>query len=350
MSWFFKDVANLMTFGQKTPKSEHERSPRGQFGPFQRVEMPTFSLTSYGMKCRFPVIESDGVMIIALMCETRSEHLGLLLHPSEGRAQDAYRKKYHTGRGWRVPSSGEPIILRLVSLGADFYNLRLFGKAVMAEWRDIVIADSPPPFERDAILNPLYHLHGVSPSPPFRIPHWLIGRMALMGMELGTLHLESEPVDGKPLQAAAVFRDLEVTGESIVLMLGTCTESPGHLSHWAKAMPLSPTDPIEGMDNFSHDCSEHHIDAWPQRWAKGFGDTSRTIKLSFSRCRLNLETTFVVHIELEGDVYMAMKARKNAILPSRDCPDMTLVSSPVRSPSTKSAEGSDVTPISLHSL
>ena len=135
-------------------------------------------------------------------------------------------------------------------------------------------------------------------------------------MELGTVHLESKPVDGKPLQAAVVFRDLELTGESIVLMLVTCIQLPGlgTPQHWAKAVSLSLTDSIEGLDDFSHDCSEHHIAGWP-RWTKEFGNPDRTVKLSFSRCHTNPESTFVVHIELEGSVYSAMKAGGNVILP-----------------------------------
>ncbi|PIL32377.1 hypothetical protein GSI_05623 [Ganoderma sinense ZZ0214-1] len=278
-------------------------NPRRQFGPFGRVELPAFSATSYRMQCRFPVIESDGFTIVVLLCKTSREHLGLLLHSSKDRVQDSYRKKYCTGHGWKT-FYGEPIILRLVSLGADFYNLRLFGKPVMAEWRDIVIADSPPHIKRDITLNPSYHLHGISASRPvpFRLPHWLIGRMSSMGMELGMLHLESKPVDGKPLKAAAIFRDLELTGESIVLMLGTCVQSSGPQTpqYWAKAMPLSLTDSsTQRIDDFSHDCLEHHIDSW-LHFTKEFGDANQTVKLSFSRCRMNPKSTLVIHIELEG--------------------------------------------------
>ena len=315
------DLLELTERGQKgAPGLEGGESSRTrrQFGPFRRVELPAFSLTSYGMQCRFPIIESDGFAVVVLLCETRLEHLGLLIHPCKDRVQDTFRKKYCTRRGWRTPSD-EHIILRLVSLGADLYNLKLFGKPVTAEWRDIFIADSPPPVERDVALHPSYRLHSISPSPPFRLPHWLIGRMTRMGMELGTVHVESKPVDGKPLQAAVVFRDLELTGESIVLMLGTCIQSPGLgiSQHWAKAVSLSLTDSIEGLDDFSHDCSEHHIVGWP-RWTKEFGNPDRTVKLSFSRCHTNPESTLVVHIELEGSVYSAMKASKGVILPSRD--------------------------------
>ncbi len=301
----------------KVPGRQHSR--RRQFGPFRRVELPVFSATGYGMKCRFPIIESDGLTIAVLLCETRSEHLGLILHPSKDRLQDTYRKKYCTGRAWKTPS-GKPVILRLVSLGRDFYNLRIFDKPVTAEWRKIVIVDSPPPIDRDATLTLSYRLHNISPHPPFRLPHWLIGRMSLMGMELGTLHLDSEPADGKPLQAAAVFRDLEVTGESIVLMLGTCIQPLSHRppQRWAKAIPVSLTGSIQGLDDFSHDCLDHHVDGWPC-WTKEFGDSDRTVKLSFSRYRMNPESgTFVVHIELEGSVYTAMKAAKNVVLPPRD--------------------------------
>ena len=42
------------------------------------------------------------------------------------------------------------------------------------------------------------------------------------------------------------------------------------------------------------------------------------MRLSFARCRLNPEYTLVVHVELEGSVYSAMKSRKKVEFPTRE--------------------------------
>ncbi|KAI1791126.1 HET-domain-containing protein [Ganoderma leucocontextum] len=296
-------------------ESDPEASIRRQLGPFGRMELPRFSVTSYGLECHFPIIESEGLVIAVLLCDTGREHIGLLLHPSNFIIQDPSRKKYHTGQGFRMPSGGAGFA-RLISLGDDFYNLRLNGKTVTAEWRDIFIADSPPPIKRDAAPGLCFPLHCITPAPPFRLPHWLIGRLTLIGMELRPLHMESKPVDGKPLHLSATFEDVNAK-EGIRLILGTCLQSSGDgRSQWAKAMPQYSGNWGQKTD-FSHDCLEHHVDAW-QGWTKDFGDAERTVRLSFSRCRLTPEHTLAIHVELEGHVYDAMKGKKHVALPSRE--------------------------------
>lgn len=37
------------------------------FGPFGQIELPRFSFTNYGVECRFPIIESDGLTIAVLL-------------------------------------------------------------------------------------------------------------------------------------------------------------------------------------------------------------------------------------------------------------------------------------------
>ncbi len=291
-----------------------EETARRQLGPFGRIELPRFSITSYGLECRFPVIESDGLTVAVLLCDNSREHIGLLLHPSNFLIQDPSRKKYHIGHGFRTPSGGVAFA-RLISLGNDFYNLRLNGKTVTAEWRDIFIADSPPPIMRDVAPSLCYPLHGIVPAPPFRLPHWLIGRLTLMGMELRPLHVASRPVDGKPLEVSATFEDV-IAREGLRVILGTCAQPQSPGAHWAKVMLQHPGTWGQRTD-FAHDCLEHHVDVWPG-WTKDFGDAERTVRLSFSRCRLTPEHTLVVHVELQGTVYDAMKGGKNIEFPSRE--------------------------------
>ncbi|EJF60763.1 HET-domain-containing protein [Dichomitus squalens LYAD-421 SS1] len=298
----------------KKDPNEPEDSPRRRYGPFGHVELPKFSVTSYGLECRFPIIESDGLTVAVLLCDTGREHVGLLLHPSNWLFQDPTRKKYHSGNGFRL-ASGNVAFARLISLGNDLYNLRLNGKTVTAEWRDIFIADSPPPTKRDVPMNLCYPLHSLLPAPPFRIPHWLIGRVTLLGMELRPLYVRSKPVDGKPLVVVTTFEDVNAK-EGFRLILGTCGEPSDSAVRWAKATPQYSA--TWGLDSdVTHDCQEHHLEAWPG-WTKDFGDIERTIRLSFSRCKLSPHHTVVVHIELEGRVYNAIKDRTNVRFPSRE--------------------------------
>lgn len=183
-----------------------------------------------------------------------------------------------------------------------------------AEWRDIVVVDSPPPDKKEVAPSLCIPLHSIEPALPFRIPHWLIGRLTQMGLELQQLRVRSKPVAGKPLLMMAQFIDISSV-ESIHIVLGTCMQSPGK-RHWAKALVYCADNWDEAW-NLWHDCHKDHVAAWPN-WAKDFGVAERTVRLSFSSCKSTPEHTLVVHVELEGRVYNAMKKRTNVELPSRE--------------------------------
>ncbi|KAM5543070.1 hypothetical protein V8D89_003454 [Ganoderma adspersum] len=273
---------------------------RRQTGPFGRIELPRFSTTSYGVECRFPIIESDGVVVAVLLCDTGCEHLGLLLRESNDPIQDPSRKKYYIWRYQPVPFPSSlrylSLVERLISLGTDLYNLRLNGKTVKAEWRDVIISDTFPSAMSHDDVGPTFcaHLHSITPIPPFRLPQWLISKLT------------------------AVFEDVDM-GEIIWLVLGTCVQSPGSPSHWAKAtVDYATRPPGSGWDPpASHDCLVHHVKDWPGR-TKDFGDAERTVRLSFLPFKLDPERTLVIHLELEGLVHDAMKDRKNVAFPSRE--------------------------------
>lgn len=236
--------------------------------------------------------------------------------------QDPSRKKYHTGFGFRM-ASGMIGFARLISLGADLYNLRFNGQKVEAKWRDIYIADSAPPLWKDEAPSLCSPLNCILPAPPFRIPHWLVGRMTSLGFELRPLHMASKPDGKKPLLAVATFEDVSAK-EGIRLFLGTCAQAvqsiapSSRLHHWGKVMIQHDGNWSQRVD-LTHDCSVHHIDSWPD-WTKAFGDPNRTIRLSFRRCSLTPEpaTTLVLHLELQGRVYEDIIGRTNVVLPSRD--------------------------------
>ncbi|KAM5545132.1 hypothetical protein V8D89_001243 [Ganoderma adspersum] len=292
-----------------TPRSETDRVNLPEFGPFGRRELPRFSSTSYGLECHFPIIESDGLIVAVLLCDTSREHIGLILRPSDDPVQDLSRKKYHTGGMFSIHG-----FKRLILLGSDLYNLRLNGKPVTAEWRDVVIAEAPSPVKRDVAPSRCFALHSITPAPPFRVPHWLLSRLAQVGMEMRPISVQSRPSNGMPLRVSASFEDI-VSTECVELVLGTCVRTPGPPAHWAKAFPRFAFE-LNLADLLSHDCRQDHVMAWPE-WTKEFGDEDRTVRLSFSRCRLNPEHTLVVHIELEGRVYGDMKEQMNIAFPSR---------------------------------
>ncbi|PIL33523.1 hypothetical protein GSI_04146 [Ganoderma sinense ZZ0214-1] len=282
-----------------------DTNPR-QFTPFGGIELPRFSFTSYGVKCRLPIIESDGLVVAVLLCDNCNHHIGLFLHPSKDSVQDPLRKKYNTGYGFR--NDKYTGFARVTFLGNDLSDLRLNKKSVTASWRTIFIVDGPPPIERDVVTILYSQLHSITPAPPFRLPHWLINELALKGMELQRLEMHSKPVDGKPLHVSAVFESINAK-EGIHLIFGTCAQvlgsppSGGTLSHWALAIPrYGASWHQRGVNSESHDCSEHHIAAWPDR-KRDFGDADRTVRLSFANCNLTPKHTLTVHVELRGKVY-----------------------------------------------
>ena len=133
--------------------------------------------------------ELENVTIAILLCQDNEEHLGLLLHPSFHDLQDPSRKTDRVGYAFNEASA------RLVYLGNDYYNLRVNGGRTLPqpEWRDIYIADGPPALEKNERLSLCYPLNCLRPAPPFRIPHWLIGRLTALGMEVRQPMMHSRP-------------------------------------------------------------------------------------------------------------------------------------------------------------
>ena len=261
-----------------------------------------------------PVIESQGITVAVLLCDTDAQHVGLLLHPSNANMQDPSRPKYHVGYGFRRPN-GSLTYVRLVSLGKDWYNLQFNGQAVTAEWRDIYIADGPPPTRKDDRLSLVLPLNTLRPAPPFQVPHWLIGRFNTLGMEVRPPVLNSRPsVDGKPLRASLTFEDVHAK-EAVRLLMGTCggrdeegKDRPVDVArptHWARALPLYNANWNTKIDT-NHSCAEDHLDTW-EGMSKDFTLEGRTVRMSFRRSKLAPDITLVAHVELEGAVYTRLK-------------------------------------------
>ena len=147
-------------------------------------------MSNYGLEGRFPIIESDGFVVAVLLCDNGREHFGLLLHPSNTPVQDPFRKRYNVGYGFRRatlqgPDKAveQPRLMRLISLGSNLHNMQVNGKTAKATWQDVLITETPPQMHRDDAPSLCSPLHSIAPAPPFRLPPWLVGRLAQLGME-----------------------------------------------------------------------------------------------------------------------------------------------------------------------
>ena len=277
--------------------------------PFDGIEVPTARLDSYGVVCRLPVFEEDGVMVAILLCEDEShEHVGLLLNLMYPVSYDPIRPMYHTSAAFIDAENAEQQVLlnyRLVTLGDDLYNLQFNGKAVQARWRTLYINPRPQAWNSpDTSISQLRLNCTVHPA--FRLPHWLMARFATLGFQL----LPEAGSDGG-LPIRLLLRAVP-HGEFIFVDLGLCgggDSQPG--IHWAKVLIHHDKDtsnwdtPVD-----THDCTQDHIASWPEG-KRLFGDASgstaaRSVRLSFSSCTLAVSKnsrTLAVHIELEGSIY-----------------------------------------------
>ena len=231
--------------------------------------------------------------------------------------QDPSRIRYNVGFGFRR-ANGTMTYIRLVSLGADFYNLKFNGKPVTATWRDIYIADGPPALHKDERLSLLHPLNCFLPAPPFKIPHWLIGRLAALGMEVCAPVIRSRPntANRTPLTCSVTFEDVNAK-EAIRLVMGTCTKQPPEDEtgpvHWARAMTISQNN-WRVTSWFDHACAEDHVALWPGM-CHDFGNGERTVRLTFERSRITPQFTLIVHVELTGSVYETLKRTTNVEFP-----------------------------------
>ena len=269
-------------------------------------------MTNNGMKCRFPIAKIDDFTIAVLLCETTSEHVGLILHPSnETDVQDVTRKAYYIGR--EITISDTSVFrryTRLVYLGNDWYNLTFRGKPIRAEWKNIYIQSG---VDRDNTTDTLsYWIPDCVPSLPFRIPRALFRSLVSLDLiPLTSVWRLRSNLDFS--HACVVFMNLHDTvGEGIVINLGLCGDSEKMLyrTHWAKVYIHHQKDDelSEPPDEDVHDCATDHIDDWPD-WTREFGDAERTVRLSFSRCVHRPQATRVVHLELSGTHFEDLKQR-----------------------------------------
>ena len=270
------------------------------------------------MKCRFPIIEVGDLLIAVLLCETEDEHIGLFLHPSPGsETQDPMRRTFYTGYAFVDDQSGKGGLYRLATLGTDLYNLRFRGKTYQARWRDIYIHANPRDTDEfDAVRRLLFFTPDTIPNTPFRVPRWLIG--SLSSLRIPPINSAESDSDGELKSTWVEFADVvECEGVRLWLGFSKTPDGDGRLVHYAWAEP-SRTETWNDEDWVAHKCREDEdcVADW-EGMTKDFGDSERTIRLSFAPCAFSPRTTLVLHVELKGTVYEKMQRDAGLFIPSR---------------------------------
>ena len=287
-------------------------------------------MTSYGVECRLPIFEAHGITVAVLLCRLAhgDDHLGLIL-TADPSARDPTRRRYHVGARYRDDTWTNIGVLRLASLGADFYNLRFDGAPVQPQWRTVHIVPAPPDWAAPEASVSRFTLN-CGADPPFRLPHTIISKFVALGFT--PTQTKGKTASGAITVTRIAFSNL-YRGETIYLDLGLCrspgsglqtSEQGGDGARWARAMIVSPAGSygFEHPDPGMHDCARHHVDSWPDLEGRtmAFGGADRTVRLSFAPCKVMPETTVVVRVELAGFAYEDMLRGANVVFPPLTTP------------------------------
>ncbi|RPD70450.1 HET-domain-containing protein [Lentinus tigrinus ALCF2SS1-7] len=299
---------------KKAAKRNRNRHAQNVEHPFGYPALPRFTITNYGVKCHFPIIEADGFVVAVLLCEKGGEHLGLLLHKSRNPFQDPSRPLYFVSDSLQR-KDGTRERVRMISLGKDMENLQLNGQIVAAEWRTIYIAQSPGNTlasspAPSSVPTIMVDRGRATTTMAFHIPQWLLARFSALGF-----HSTYSRSDDSSSTTRVRFHNWE-RGEHIYVDMGTCNgQQPGPASCWARVV----TPHADGRSNVPqadvHQCGEHHIDAWSPGRSRLFGDSERAVRISFAPSKLDPAGTLLVHLELLGTVFVEMLARAKITIP-----------------------------------
>ena len=301
---------SILKYNARRGCNSEERQLFGQ----AHTELPSFEITPYGMKCRFPVAEVDGIIIAVLLCETPEQHLGLLLHPApDTEALDQTRETYCVSWAFQEGEFAHTI-RRVACLGGDLYDLRFRGKPVVASWRDIYIMAHPHTTSRSDGAH-LVHRFALDVAPaPFRIPRCLLQALAALELFPWTWTTSTDPAS---IHTIRLTLDNFALMEGVRIMFGLCTKSTpkgARPRHWAWAEPKHLATWHLPWSRHAHDCATDHIEDWPD-CRRAFGETERTIRLVFAPCPHASGRTLVLGLELEGSVYERMQWSTGTRLP-----------------------------------
>ena len=277
-------------------------------------EISSFEVISNDcMKCRFPVVQVDGVTIAILPCRRDGEHLGLLLHPGpKDPIQGLSRQVYYVSWLFSKPTGSDYWSTRLASLGNDMHNLRFRGKPVNPSWQDMYIAARPPTTgRRDGAHLLQRFLLDVSPT-AFRVPRALMQSLGALGFFPTTW---TKPSNSASRDVMLVRWQNTALLEAFLILLGTCQKGSigEHPCHWAWAIHRHSATWTQPLLKHVHDCATDHTEDWPNS-TREFGDTERTIRLVFAPCKHAPESTLVLRLELSGSRYEEIQQKANIYL------------------------------------
>ena len=296
-----------------------QKSRGGSLGQAHK-ERPSFEVTPYGMKCRFPVAKVDGITIAILFCQNSrtgsEENLGLLLHPApDYEVLDLSRELYYVSWAFRQQDGSGHEARRLASLGTDSNLMHYRGKTITATWRDIYIVAHPSTRGRTDGAHLLQRfIPDIAPT-PYHIPRALMQTLSALKF-LPVTKKASNSAPSKSNTLLLVQWQNTVLREAIRVLLGTCDETSADADplHWAWAEPVDSARWNESPTRYVHDCATDHINDWIDR-QRDFGDEERTIRLVFAPCPYSPAKTLVFGLELVGNVYEKMQGSANIRLP-----------------------------------
>lgn len=287
-------------------------------GPFDRVELPHATMTSYGIQFRLPVATVDDITLAVILCQAGKRHVGLFL-TRDDRAKDPERPRYLVGRSFTRSKMGsrESYLARLCDLGDNIYKLTFNGKPVEASWKTIYVVPTTSDLDSESATSPKF-LINCYPGSRFQLPRWLVDRFIGLQFEV------KEVIYTQTLQ---IISFIHRSQGRIFMCLGACERhgGPDNPPLWANIIITTGV----ALEDFPHNCSEDHLnsDSWAVR-SRTFGDADRMVRLSFiqSTGRTLPETSVTIHLKLSGTIFENSMLRESSISfpslvsPERDPP------------------------------
>ncbi|KAI0753204.1 heterokaryon incompatibility protein-domain-containing protein [Daedaleopsis nitida] len=358
----------------------HVNAMESEVGLLNHPDLPEFALTNIGIRCRFPVIETNGMTIAILLVSFKSRkwgtrYLGLLLHRSNSIIATAIHKArstfYWAGDSFnRVSNPNDLAVMRLIDLGDDLYNPRIIEHIVLSpRWRTIYVAGSlqhnPPVPARD------YRRYNVLPSSPFSVPMSTWGRIKAMGFRVVVV----EPSDGS---TAATQRNGGVSNLMRIRLLDVQSEEHLHIDlclchlgsdssqralHCATVTFFHSGNGFRNWDssleNSVHDCKTDHVAEWSQRTRVFEDEHGRAARISFTLLRgpaISNESTLAemlsLRVELLGDVYQAkygiLHVQSHQVFRETSQSHLQAQNDPTTLPETPSQAGDELTMDTVH--
>lgn len=301
-----------------------------------RMQVPEFTVTSHGIRCRLPVIEdragdgsfSVGVLACQHVCSDTGIRtgIGLVLQRTEAPGNNAKSAQYHAGLPSHLKTDNvnqQPLKRhRLLIINPATHDLApARARRLALKWRKLYLAQPPQRSSGPARVRTI--------PLRFLFPAWLLVELDKRGFRAAPA-----PAGDKERPAAlrtpvlytrwhmrsVVFANA-VTGEAFAVQLGRCEDAlwatVSFTPAWGSSSTCAAEDedeepeeeayPLEVHQYTSPDeCERHHISCWPDG-SKTFGDADRSVRLTFSRRQQEPDDLYVVDVQLAGRVYTRIR-------------------------------------------